>query len=85
METVASEMALSRNQLNRKVMALTGQNSSAYIMKLRLARAKRLLKADITMSVGDVALKCGFDDMGYFSRVFKQSFDMTPSQYRKNC
>ena len=85
METVASEMALSRNQLNRKVMALTGMNSSAYIMKLRLARAKRLLKADITMSVGDVALKCGFDDMGYFSRVFKQSFDMTPSQYRKNC
>ena len=84
METVASEMALSRNQLNRKVMALTGQNSSAYIMKLRLARAKRLLKADINMSVGDVALKCGFDDMGYFSRVFKQSFDMTPSQYRKN-
>ena len=85
METLASEMALSRNQLNRKVMALTGMNSSAYIMKLRLARAKRLLKADITMSVGDVALKCGFDDMGYFSRVFKQSFDMTPSQYRKNC
>ena len=84
METVASEMALSRNQLNRKIMALTGQNSSAYIMKLRLARAKRLLKADITMSVGDVALKCGFDDMGYFSRVFKQSFDMTPTQYRKN-
>ena len=84
METLASEMALSRNQLNRKIMALTGQNSSAYIMKLRLARAKRLLKADITMSVGDVALKCGFDDMGYFSRVFKQSFDMTPTQYRKN-
>ena len=83
MDSVAGEMAVSRTQLNRKVLAITGQNSSAYIMRLRLARAKRLLKADISTPVGDVALRCGFDDVAYFSRVFKQMFQMTPSQYRK--
>ena len=84
MESVASEMAVSRTQLNRKIMAITGQNASTYIMRLRLARAKRLLKADVTMPIGDVALRCGFDDVAYFSRVFKQTFSMTPSQYRKS-
>jgi len=83
MDSVASEMAVSRTQLNRKMLAITGQNSSTYIMRIRLTRAKRLLKADISMPVGDVATRCGFDDVAYFSRVFKQTFQMTPSQYRK--
>ena len=83
MDSVASEMAVSRTQLNRKILAITGQNSSAYIMQLRLARAKRLLKADENTPIGNVALRCGFDDVAYFSRIFKQTFQMTPSQYRK--
>ena len=83
MDSVASEMAVSRTQLNRKVLAITGQNASSYVMTLRLARARRLLKADITTPVGDVALKCGFDDVAYFSRIFKQTYNMTPTQYRR--
>jgi len=82
-ESVAKEMAVSRSQLNRRMLAITNQNSSTYIMQLRLSRAKRLLKADVNMPIGDVAQKCGFDDVAYFSRIFKQVFDMTPSQYRK--
>ena len=83
MDSIAQQMAISRTQLNRKVLAITGENASAYVMKLRLARAKRLLKANIETPVGDVAMKCGFDDVAYFSRIFKQTFQMTPSQYRK--
>lgn len=83
MQTLADEMKVSRTQLNRKVMAITGLNASTYVMKLRMSRARRLLKADITMSIGDVAQKCGFEDMAYFSRLFKQMYQETPSQYRK--
>ena len=83
MESIADEMAVSRTQLNRKILSITGQNSSAYVMTLRLARSKRLLKADINMPIGEVAMRCGFDDVAYFSRIFKQAFMMTPSQYRK--
>lgn len=82
-ETLAGEMCMTRSQLNRKVLAVTGQNVSAYMMRLRLARAKRLLKAEPGLSIGDVATKCGFDDLGYFSRIFRQNFNMTPSQYRR--
>lgn len=84
-ESLAQRMALSRTQVNRRVLTITGQNTSSYVMNVRLSRAKRLLKADIQKPVGDVALKCGFDDVAYFSRVFKQTFDVTPTQYRKQC
>ena len=82
-ETLASELALSRSALNRKLLSITGQNTQNYMMRLRLAHAKRLLKSDQLLAVGDVAMKCGFDDLAYFSRIFKQNFGMTPSQYRK--
>jgi AraC-like DNA-binding protein len=83
-ENVAERMNLSRSQLNRKMMAITGQNSSTYIMRLRLVYAKRLLKSNVSMPIGDVAQRTGFEDLAYFSRIFKQQFDMTPSQYRKS-
>jgi len=34
--------------------------------------------------IGDIALKCGFEDANYFARLFKQIFNVTPSQYRKS-
>jgi AraC-like DNA-binding protein len=53
------------------------------MMRVRLSYAKRLLKADTLKPIGEVAVKCGFDDLAYFSRIFKQAFGLTPSQYRK--
>lgn len=82
-EQIASDLCMSRAQLNRKITAITGQNTSAYISQIRMSKAKRLLDSDVNMPIGEVAAKCGFDDIAYFSRVFKQECDMTPSQYRK--
>ena len=82
-ETIASKLNMSRSQLNRKMLAITGCNTTTYISQLRISKAKRLLDADPGMSIGDVAMKCGFEDMAYFSRIFKQMTQMTPSQYRK--
>jgi signal transduction histidine kinase/DNA-binding response OmpR family regulator len=82
-ETLAGKMALSRSQLNRRVLSITGQNTSMLMMRVRLSYAKRLLKADTLKPIGEVAVKCGFDDLAYFSRIFKQAFGLTPSQYRK--
>jgi two-component system sensor histidine kinase ChiS len=48
-----------------------------------MSKAQRLLDSDASTPVGEIALECGFADMGYFSRTYKQLFSMTPSQYRK--
>ncbi len=81
-ETIASRLCMSTKQLRSKVMAITGQNPNAYILQLRMNKARRLL-ASTHDPIGDIAMQCGFDDSAYFSRVFKQMFKTTPSQFRK--
>ena len=64
-------------------MAIVGQNITNYSLQLRIAKAKRLLDADVNTPIGEIAMACGFEDVSYFSRVFKQLCQMTPSQYLK--
>ena len=82
-ETVASKMCITRQQLTRKLQAVTGETAVVYLMRIRLNRAKQLLDSSADMQIGDIATKCGFEDNAYFSRIFKQYFHLTPSQYRK--
>lgn len=52
-----------------------------YILERRLQRAYRFLaeEAPVRGNVQDVALRCGFSSLGHFSRRFRASFGMTPS------
>lgn len=53
-----------------------------YIINLRINRACALLTgAELTVS--ETAVKCGFDDVNYFSRLFKKKTGVSPSEYRK--
>ena len=83
LEHIASQMAMTSTQLRRKVRAITGQNPLAYINQLRMARAASMLRDEPDMAVADIADRCGYDDLAYFSRQFKQAYDVTPTQYRK--
>jgi DNA-binding response OmpR family regulator/two-component sensor histidine kinase len=83
LDDIASKMSMSRSQLNRKTQATIGLSASKYVLRVRMGKAQRLLDSDASTPVGEIALECGFADMGYFSRTFKQLFSMTPSQYRK--
>lgn len=82
-ETIASMMCMSRSQLNRKILSITGENTTTYVIQIKLSKAKRLLDSPKDIPIGDIAMQCGFEDGAYFSRIFKQMFNMTPSQYRK--
>ena len=82
-ESLASIMCMSSSQLRRKVLALTGQKLTAYVLQIRLKHAQQLLEGKQDMPVADVASRCGFEDAAYFSRIFKNVYQMTPSQYRR--
>ena len=81
-DMVADKMCMSRSQLNRKIRNITGYSIAAYILHVRIEKAKRMLLTDET-PIGDIAMQCGFDDPNYFSRVFRQVYKATPSQFRK--
>lgn len=82
-ESVAADLCMTPKQLRSKTVAITGENPSAYIQKIRLEKAQRMLKVKPDMSIGEIALKCGFEDFAYFSRVFKKKYGVMPSQYRR--
>lgn len=82
LDSIARELKMGESQLRRKVQNLTGKNVVAYITQLRMEKAMRLLIQQPTMLVGSVAEQCGFADVAYFSRVFRQHYNMTPTQAR---
>jgi len=53
-----------------------------YVIFFRIEQACNLLTAT-EKPIIEIALDCGFSDCSYFTRVFKQRKDVTPSQYRK--
>lgn len=79
---LAANMCLSRAQLNRRVNTELGTDTTHYIRERRLKHACHMLR-HTDMSIMDIQIACGFDSPGYFSRVFKQHFEKSPSDYRK--
>lgn len=59
----------------------TGENIINYLTKVRIEKAKILLK-DIKVKTYEVGLQVGYEDPTYFSKVFKKAVGVTPSQYR---
>lgn len=81
-EDLASALCIGRVQLNRKMKAITGLKTTEYILNVRISKAKTLLETT-DLSIGEVALKCGIEDVGYFSTLFRKNTGMTPSAWRK--
>ena len=75
-------MEISRVQLHRKLIALTGQPASHVIRNFRLAKAKQLLLST-SKTVAEIAYDTGFSDPNYFSRVFALEFGYPPTEIRK--
>lgn len=60
----------------------TGITPHAYLMELRLGRAKMRLSSEGSL-VG-IAMKSGFTDQAHLTRRFRSRFGVTPGQYRKH-
>ena len=72
---------ISRSSLQRYFLRYLGVSPKQYLLDLRLNKAVELLASD-TMSVAEIAEHCGFKDEKYFSRIFKQSYGITPTDAR---
>ena len=67
--------------LSRVLKASTGQSPTEYINALRLKRAATLLRGtDLTIS--EIALDCGFQNLPYFYKIFQQKYGATPRGFR---
>jgi signal transduction histidine kinase/DNA-binding response OmpR family regulator/ligand-binding sensor domain-containing protein len=80
-EQLCKHIFMSHSQLHRKLDALTGYSPNKFIRIIRLNKATALLK-DSANSIASIALDCGYNDAGYFARVFKQEYGVTPQEWR---
>jgi len=70
------------NHFSRFFHAHAKKNFRAYVNEIRLERSMHFLR-DLRYNVTDVAGLCGFTDLQYFIRCFRQRFGFTPGEYRK--
>jgi len=79
---IASASHYSTYHFSRIFKALVGDTPKEYLRKRRLTvAAKRLLSDEV--GILDLALDCQFDSQEAFTRAFKDLFNITPAQYRK--
>ncbi len=79
----SKKLGMSRMQLHRKLTALTGLSTTAYIRDQRLRMAiQRLEKSGDNIS--EIAYAVGFSSPSYFIKTFKESYSMTPAEYQES-
>ncbi len=61
----------------------TGQSFMQYVKDIRISTASRLL-ADTEMSIAQISIESGYNNLANFNFYFKRIMKMTPSEYRKN-
>lgn len=68
--------------VSRVFKELTGYGFKEYISEKRLQQASRLLQ-ESDLSVTDIAAACGFENVNYFTSIFRLKYGTPPSKYRK--
>ncbi|MGE8305378.1 MULTISPECIES: AraC family transcriptional regulator [Pseudomonas] len=83
LEDLALACGVDRFRLTRAFKAAFGLAPHAYLIQLRLARARRLLSQGQTPA--EVAMALGFADQSHLGRWFRRAYRLTPADYRRRC
>jgi AraC-like DNA-binding protein len=79
---LAREVAMSRSIFAAKFSSLVGAPPLTYVTRWKLWHASRLL-AEENLSVGETALRVGYESEAAFSKAFKRHFGQPPLAYRR--
>jgi AraC-like DNA-binding protein len=80
--TIARMFNYNADYLGRVYRQAFGQTVTDAI-HLRRSRQARSLLLGSDANISEIAVECGYDDVGYFRRIFRRFEDMSPSAYRK--
>ena len=83
LEDIAKEFNYSVGHLCRKFKEEIGDSVVNYIIKYRIFNAMKLLFERQDLSIEEIALDVGFNDVQFFDKTFKKLTGMTPGKYRK--
>jgi transcriptional regulator GlxA family with amidase domain len=81
LDELANYVDLSRRQLERLFQKYLHSSPSRYYLKLRLIRARQLLK-QTPISIVELSVVCGFVSTPHFSKCYRECFGIPPSDER---
>lgn len=81
-EKLAGEYYMSTRNFIRRFEAATGNTPLEYLQRVRIEAAKKLLENGHD-SIEQIAVQCGYDDMGFFRKIFKRHVAINPKEYQK--
>lgn len=84
LEHLSARANLSPSYFHKLFCAYFGMTPSEYVLECRIAEAKTMLAAG-ELTMGQIAVQCGFASQSYFNFRFKQIVGQTPLQYRRAC
>ena len=82
-DALCTLMAMSRTSFYNKLKALTGYPPADFIRLRRIEKSKTMLNST-SLTVQEIAEKCGFDDVKYFREVFRKNVGISPREYRNS-
>lgn len=80
-ESVSKTFHFSTSHISKTFRAAYGVSPMKYLLNLRIEEAKRLIATGST-NIGLISEMVGYSDQRYFSRIFRNSTGLTPSEYR---
>ena len=81
-EGLAGRYYMSNRNFIRRFEGATGNTPLEYLQRVRIEAAKRLLE-NSNDSIDQIAFKCGYDDIGFFRKIFKRHVAINPKEYQK--
>lgn len=82
LKEICDKFYLSKNAIYRLFSQEFNLTFGEYLIKLRLEKAQKLLKENKDLSIIEVSEKCGFLDVNYFIRLFKNRVGITPLKFK---
>jgi AraC family transcriptional regulator len=82
LDALSSNSSLSKNHFLKVFTKALTLTPNEYITKIRLEKAKQML-AMTTTPVNEIAIHCGYENIPYFSYLFKKKIGITPNEFRK--
>jgi transcriptional regulator GlxA family with amidase domain len=79
---LAARLGVSVRTLDRRFRHASGASPRAFWQQRRVRLAKELLEKT-NLTIGEIAYRVGYQDAGYFSRLFERELSVPPSEYRQ--
>lgn len=79
---IADELFVNAMYLGQVIKKETGQTFSQYFNDYRMKQAERLI-VQTQKNINEIAFEVGYTSAGYFNRMFKEVYQVTPKEYRE--